>query len=130
MVALLDRGQKDHRKCKAAFRTARPSLTTWPCLTEAMYFLGELREWEGQSALWALIEKGEIRLHSPDGEEWKRVSALMAQYRDTPMDIADASLVSLAELSGLRRILTFDSDFYVYRINGKDSFEVIRLDAE
>ncbi len=54
----------------------------------------------------------------------------MERYSDTPMDVADASLVSLAELSGLRRILTLDSDFQVYRINGRDAFEMIPFDAE
>lgn len=130
MIALLDRGQNDHRKCKAAYQSARPFITTWPCLTEAMYFLLELREWEGQRSLWALVKKGEIKIHSPNDKEWERVSELMEQYQDTPMDLADASLVSLAELSSLHRILTLDSDFFVYRINGTESFEMIPLDSE
>jgi len=52
----------------------------------------------------------------------------MEKYQDTPMDLADASIVSLAELHGLRRVFTIDSDFfYTYRINGKDVFDVISL---
>jgi len=98
-------------------------------MTEAMYFLSELREWGGQNALWALVKKGEIEIHSPHPEEWKRVSELMEKYKDTPMDLADASLVSLAELKGFRKILTLDSDFAVYRINGKEPFEIISLDS-
>lgn len=82
MIALLDRGQADHKKCKAAFKTARPFITTWPCMTEAMYFLRELREWGGQNALWALVKKGEIEIHSPHPEEWKRVSELSAVEKD------------------------------------------------
>ncbi len=132
MVALLDRGQGEtHHKCKAAFKSAtRPFLSTWPCLTEAMYFLRELREWEGQKALWTLIENDVIRIHPPNAEELKRIRELMEQYQDTPMDLADASLVSLAELRSLRRILTLDSDFYVYKLFGKDPFEVISLEVE
>ena len=48
----------------------------------------------------------------------------MEQYKDTPMDLADASLVVLAEVLNVRRIFTLDSDFYVYRIHGKEDFEV------
>lgn len=126
IVALLDRGQQEHRKCKAAFKSiARPLITTWPCLTEAMYFLRELRGWEGQKALWALVEKDVIRIHSPNIEEWKRVRELMEQYEDTPMDLADASLVVVAEVTRLRKIFTLDSDFYVYKISGKDTFEIV-----
>jgi uncharacterized protein len=54
----------------------------------------------------------------------------MEQYQDTPMDLADASLVVLAEVTGLKRIFTLDSDFYVYKINGKDSFDVVPLDSQ
>jgi hypothetical protein len=34
------------------------SSTTWPCFTEAMYFLGDLKGWKGQQALWQFIERG------------------------------------------------------------------------
>ena len=50
----------------------------------------------------------------------------MEQYQNVPMDLADASLVSLAELSGIRQIITLDKDFFIYRINDKDSFDVIK----
>ena len=49
----------------------------------------------------------------------------MEQYRDTPMDLADASLVAAAEARNLTRIFTLDSDFYVYRINNTGMFEVV-----
>ena len=39
----------------------------------------------------------------------------MAQYQDPPMDLADASLLVVAESRTLRRVFTTDSDFYVYR---------------
>jgi predicted nucleic acid-binding protein len=41
------------------------------------------------------------------------------------MDLADASLVAVAESLGLHRIFTLDSDFRVYRINGSIAFEVV-----
>jgi len=34
-----------------------------------------------------------------------------------------------AEAKGLRRIFTLDSDFRIYRINGKGSFELFLLDC-
>lgn len=130
LVALIDKGDREnHRKCAAAFRSLKSSLiTTWPCLTEALYFLGGIRGWQSQVSLWRFVERGALRLHNPQPDEWQRIRALMEQYRDTPMDLADASLVSLAELGGLKRIFTLDDDFYVYRINGKEAFELIPLD--
>ncbi len=57
--------------------------------------------------------------------EQLRMRELMNQYQDVPMDLADASLVVTAETLGRRRIFTLDSDFYVYRIKGKEAFIVI-----
>ena len=51
--------------------------------------------------------------------------ALVRQYSDAPMDLADASLVSAAEQLEVRRIFTIDAHFHAYRIQGKDAFQVI-----
>ncbi len=128
LVALADKGQGEtHKRCVSVIKQLSGSLiTTWPCLTEAMHFLRGLRGWQGQMGLWQYVKNKELILHSPQDDELLRVCELMEQYNDTPMDFADASLVSLAELGGVRRILTIDSDFYVYRIHGKESFEVIQ----
>jgi predicted nucleic acid-binding protein len=131
LVALIDKADKDnHQKCRSIFRSLRqPIYTTWPCITEAMYFLGDKRGWKGQAALWTFFSRGAIHIHSPGDEEWKRVRELMEQYKDTPMDFADASLVTLAEETRIKRIFTLDRDFRVYRINGKEPFDVIPPDV-
>jgi uncharacterized protein len=54
----------------------------------------------------------------------------MERYKDTPMDCADATLVALAEKTGHKSVFTLDNDFFVYRINGKDSFVVTPLDPK
>ncbi len=53
------------------------------------------------------------------------MSILMEQYRDTPMDLADASLVATAEQRGLSQIFTLDHHFRIYRLGGARSFEVV-----
>jgi hypothetical protein len=40
-------------------------------------------------------------LHNPANDEFIRLYELMEKYRDTSMDLADASIASLAELHGL-----------------------------
>ena len=54
------------------------------------------------------------------------MAALMAQYRDTPMDLADASLVAVAESRSMRRVFTVDTDFYIYRLVDGSALEVVR----
>jgi hypothetical protein len=63
--------------------------------------------------------------HDLTPAEANRMAALMAQYQDTPMDLADASLVVVAESRTLRRVFTTDSDFYVYRLADGSALEVV-----
>jgi predicted nucleic acid-binding protein len=49
----------------------------------------------------------------------------MERYRDLPMDLADATLVALAEARGVRQIFTLDREFHVYRLRGRAAFEVV-----
>ena len=50
---------------------------------------------------------------------------LLEQYRDTPMDLADASLVVAAETLGGRRVFTLDRHFYAYRLADGAALEVV-----
>jgi predicted nucleic acid-binding protein len=50
---------------------------------------------------------------------------LMRRYRDTPMDLADASIVSAAERLGTRRVFTLDRHLHVHRIDDRHAFEVV-----
>jgi hypothetical protein len=48
----------------------------------------------------------------------------MRQYGDLPMDLADASLLWVAQEHGLRRIATLDRrDFGIYRLPGGENLE-------
>lgn len=127
LIALIDAGQGTaHQRCVETYRLINePMLTTWCCFTEAMYFLYQLRGWSAQDILWQFIEREALFLHNTHLIEQIRMRELMAQYQDLPMDLADASLVTLAEHTRIKRIFTLDSDFYVYRLPGKESFEVM-----
>ena len=71
------------------------------------------------------MEKGLLIIHESSLAERMRMRELVAKYKDTPMDLADASLVAAAEVLGVRRIFTVDSDFVVYRLPGKQAFEIV-----
>ena len=49
----------------------------------------------------------------------------MAKYADLPLDLADATLVALAEERGDRLVFTLDSDFQIYRMHGRQRFEIV-----
>ncbi len=126
LIALVDEGDEAHSACTNALASlTRPLVTTWPCVTEAMHLLNNAGGYFAQEVLWGYIGDGMVVIHQSDPEEQARMRELMAKYKDTPMDLADASLVAAAEVLGVRRIFTVDSDFVVYRLPGKQSFEIV-----
>jgi len=76
----------------------------------------------GQLLLDELLEAYDVR-----SSDYNRLFELMEKYQDRPMDLADATLVLLAEKTGNRKILTLDSDFLFYRIGSRETFDVIRV---
>lgn len=128
LVALLDDDDANHAACFAAAKTL-PSgalLTTWPCFTEAMYLLGGAGGHRYQNRLWQMRQRGRLVLLDVTEAEADRMGALMTQYQDRPMDLADASLVAIAESRKINRLFTIDSDFYFYRLADGSVLEVVR----
>ena len=103
-----------------------PLVTTWPCLTEAMYLLFQAGGYSAQDELWGWVADGLLRLHLPTEDEWQRMRELMAQYRDAPMDLADASVVVAAEVLPVSRVFTLDRHFYAYRKTDGSVLKVVQ----
>ena len=126
LVALIDRGEPDHEACVACLREfTGPMLTTWPAFTETMYLLSEAGGWHAQEALWGMLQQGDLEIAPQGSQHHGRMRFLMQKYHDRSMDLADASLVCLAEERGIRDIFTLDQkDFRTYRIHGRQSFRL------
>ncbi|HSU14812.1 type II toxin-antitoxin system VapC family toxin [Longimicrobium sp.] len=131
IVALLDEDDPYHTRCVRTSGELPPGLlTTWPCFTEAMYLLGKAGGYTYQAQLWSLRRRGFLSLHDLSGKETDRAAELMEKYRDTPMDLADASLMVTAETQGLRRIFTLDHHFRIYRLRGGLALEMVPESAK
>lgn len=127
LVALINRNDPNHAPCLAITKRlpAEPLLTTWACFTEAMYLVYRAGGYPAQAALWALHAAGMLVLHASAGDEVARMADLMGRHRDTPMDLADASLVATAERLAQRRVFSLDRHFYAYRLANGSAFEVV-----
>lgn len=125
LVALLNARETHHAWVKSQFATLRPPVFTCePVLTEACHLLRQIPT--GREAVMSLLLRGVIAVDLALEAEAEAVEALLRRYRDLPMSLADACLVRMAELNGRCRILTFDSDFEVYRRNVRQPIEVLR----
>ena len=128
LLALLDADEADHHRCVAALEEVTlPMLTTCPAFTEVMYLAGRAGGWRAQEALWRLAGREELVVAELSRKSMKRAAELMARYASRPMDLADATLVALAEERGVRRIFSLDSDFHIYRFRDRQRFEVLPL---
>ena len=114
LVALFDPSDDAHGRCRQILTAIRePMVTTLPVLTEAFHLLRP-----GSAGFQRLIDfvANRMRVFFLDGRMLARALELMVEYIHAPMDLADASLVAIAESYNLRTVFTLDSDFAVYRI--------------
>ena len=126
LIALIDAGEPDHDRCRITIEQLElPLLTSWPAFTEAIDLLGRAAGWPGQQALWKLITRDALRISELDQPLALRCAELMERYRDDPMDLADASLVAIAEARNLRLIFTLDDHFRFYRLSNRRHLAVV-----
>ncbi|MBS0501964.1 MAG: PIN domain-containing protein [Ottowia sp.] len=90
-------------------------ISTWPVLTEVCALLA--RRIHNQAALDFLlwIERGGLRVDTPNDTSLPAMRRTAQRFASLPLDLADASIAEAAERLGLRRILSVDADFDVYR---------------
>jgi predicted nucleic acid-binding protein len=127
LVALFNAKDNYHSRCLGILQALHePLLTTIPVLTEAFHLLvpGSKRV----LALGAFVQKKGITVWSLDDDSLITALLLMEKYADKPMDFADASLVTAAQLLDIQRIFTIDrNDFLTYRIASGHTFKSFEL---
>ena len=123
--ALADADDAWHARAARALSTLEEGwVTTWPVLTEAAHLI---TRWIGTDAAHALLRDvaaGGVAVWQWDMLQTERLAHLMVRYASLPMDLADGSLVLLAEHLGHGRILTTDErDFGAYRFKSCEPFQ-------
>jgi uncharacterized protein len=116
LVALFDPQDAQHTRCRKVLRTLQePLFTTVAVLTQAFHMLSPGSY--GADRLREFIGRGGLAVWFLDETSLQRAFALMEQYADHPMDLADASLIVAAEALPTRKVFTIDrQDFATYRI--------------
>ncbi|MCQ8130740.1 type II toxin-antitoxin system VapC family toxin [Methylomonas rivi] len=116
-IALADKNDKHHIKADAAAKSLDEGLiTTFPVMTEVCHILLKRRGAAAQLSFMQMYQLGAFEVFEIQDGHKARIVDLMRQYADLPMDLADASLVLLAEDLGHGRIFSTDQrDFHAYR---------------
>lgn len=116
LVALLSQRDAQHERCSDVAATlTSPPITTWPVLTEAAWLLrSDQRSVEN---LLRMVTGGDIQVAHLDAAAADWVQQFIQTYRDLRPQLADASLMYLAETLRIDTVFTLDRrDFLVYRL--------------
>ncbi|MBI4957519.1 MAG: PIN domain-containing protein [Myxococcales bacterium] len=128
-LALGNRSDTHHARAKAALARLRgPFVTTWPVMTETCHLLASRLGMDAELAFVESALLGAFEIFALERAHLPRVRALLQKYRALPMDLADASLVLLAEELGTGDILSTDvRDFGAYRWKSRKPFRNLLL---
>jgi len=124
-LALANRNDAFHVAARVAYqKLTEPLITTWPVMTETCHLLVTRVGVAAQIKFVQSFVEGAFQVFDLRTGHAARLQHLMVQYADLPMDLADASLVILAEHLGHGRIFSTDErDFRSYRWKNRRPFE-------
>lgn len=124
LVALLNRGDRHHQWAMDQWAQITPPLFTCEAVLAEACFL--VRRFPGgQAAVMDLVRRGILDLSFRLLEETEVVARLLKKYQDVPMSFADACLVRVAERYAEGVVFTLDSDFLIYRKNGRQTIPTL-----
>jgi predicted nucleic acid-binding protein len=116
-LALIDQKDIYHPIAKKALKQYNePLITTWCVVTETCYLLLKRKGVDAQIVFLNSLHQDLFTIFDLEPHHTSRITKLMKQYQNLPMDLADASLVILAEHLGHGHIFSVDQrDFNTYR---------------
>jgi len=122
LIALFDSSDKHHRGIRS-FLKKNPFryISTLAVFTEVSHMLDFNTQAQRDFYEW-IMHKGVI-IGDINQNDMLRIVELTEKYSNLPMDFADATLVITAEKTGIRKIISIDRDFDIYRLPGKEQIK-------
>lgn len=122
LIALFDKDDAYHSKMVSFIKGKKYRfISTTAVITEVTHMLDF--NVLVQVAFLEWVQREGVHLHEIQQTDIGRIIELTKKYCDRPMDFADATLVIAAEKTGIKQIISIDSDFEVYRLPGKVKIE-------
>ncbi len=124
LVALLNARDTHHHWVMQQLASIQPPLITCEAvLAEATHLVRHLPG--GRAALLDMVHEGFLSIGLELARQSAELRSLVRRYTSVPMSLADACMVRLAELNPRSPLWTLDSDFAVYRKNGRHVIPLI-----
>ncbi|HMZ21332.1 MAG TPA: PIN domain-containing protein [Blastocatellia bacterium] len=124
LAALLRYRDAHHQWAVAELRRMVAPLLTCDAVLSETHFLLRDSPRALQSIMKMSLDGAFVVAFSFEDEKMA-VSKLLEKYADVPMSFADACLVRMSELYPDSAVFTLDSDFKIYRRNGRQAIPLI-----
>jgi uncharacterized protein len=125
LVALLSQDDANHDRARERFAECAPPFRCCEAVLAEACFLMRRVHPAAAAEVVALGRRGVYNMAISSPDHWANLEALLRKYADRPISFADACLIRCAEIHQEPRILTFDSDFGVYRWGRNRKFEIV-----
>lgn len=124
-VALFVSTDRHHQACVEALKQLEPPLlTSWSVITEAHYLLR--RSPSAIEALFKGLRMGFFQIEVIPGDAVEWFDTYLKRYSDLTPQIADISLIYLAQKHRISAVFTLDRrDFSVYRFDDTSAPQII-----
>ena len=114
IIALFDSSDKYHSKVLQFIKNYNGKLvTSWAVLTEVSHILDFNLNVQLDFLKW--VELGGVEVYNIERTELSSLIDMMTKYTNVPMDLADATLMYIAHKESIKKIVSIDSDFDIYR---------------
>ena len=118
LVAFLNRRDRFHDWTATQWNEILPPMLTCEAvISEVCFLLAGTRT--GSDPVMQMIRRNILMIAFHLDEHIDPVKRLLLKYRSVPMSLADACLVRMSELHSNSCVFTLDSDFKLYRRNGR-----------
>lgn len=118
LIALFDQDDKYHNSVIKFLKQFNGNLlTTWPVITEVAHLLSFNINVQIDFLEW--LKREAVTIINLENEHLDRIIQLSKKYSDVPMDLADSSLIIIAESTGINDIISIDADYYIYKTKSK-----------
>jgi len=120
LIALFDKSDKYHKKVLEFLKSYDGKLiTTWAVITEVTHMLSFNLNVQIDFLKW--INLGGLEVVDITQKDLQNIINFMEKYTNVPMDLADGSLLVVAQNLGIKDIVSIDSDYDIYRTIKKES---------
>ncbi len=120
LIALFDGSDKYHNDVLNFMKEYKGKLiTSWAVITEVSHMLDFNLQVQIDFLKWCEI--GGIEVYNITQDEISNIRVMMEKYIDIPMDLADGTLMYIANKENIKNIVSIDSDFDIYRTLKKQS---------